>query len=40
MFMWLSLAGKFMDAFYLPLNIFQILFNKPNFIRLNMKNMK
>lgn len=40
MFMRLLLAGKDMSDFYLPLNIFQMLFNKPNFICLNTKNIK
>lgn len=40
MFTGLSLAGKFMGDFYFPLNIFQILLNKPNFICLNTNNTK
>lgn len=40
MFMWLSLAAKFIGAFHFLLNIFQIWFNKPNFMCFNMKNMK
>lgn len=40
MFLRLSLAGTFMGAFYFLLNILQILFNKPNFICSDTKNMK
>lgn len=40
MFLWLLLAGKFMGNFYFLLNIFQIFFNKPNFVYSNTKNMK
>ena len=40
MFLWLLLAGKFMGNFYFLLNIFQIFFNKPNFVYSNTNNMK
>ena len=39
MFLWLLLAGKFTGNFYFLLNIFQIFFNKPNFVYSNTKNM-